>query len=314
MVALSAQAGSQAAKKAGQRAEAQDIEDAIVRVEGNLNTLINRVHYLGQEAIVSLDLSEMVKRAADLPQQRNVAQALAELGHPNGEPGLLWLINSEDGAVRMAAARGLGRVKSMAAIPKLTPLLSDKTLGVRREAAKALGALHAAKAGPALMKAAQVEGEPEVREAMLVAVGQTGDKRQAGALEHFLDDSSESARFAAAQGLCGLGAKKGFEFAKKRLASADRYERMRGLLLFEGSRAKEVAPVLEPLLTDKDASIAAATGRILYQGGDDKKLDWLVLRSFQTNGDEKLAYEKELEALRLADDQRRAILAKAGIK
>ena len=43
-------------------------------------------------------------------------------------------------------------------------------------------------------------------------------------------------------------------------------------------------------------------------------LDWLVVKSFETNGEEKLAYERELEALLLADDQRRAILAKAGIK
>jgi HEAT repeat protein len=187
-------------------------------------------------------------------------------------------------------------------------------LGVRREAARALGALHATKAGPALMKAAQAEGEPEVREAMLVAAGQAGDKRQTAALERFLDDSSESARFAAAQGLCALGSTRGFEFAKKRIASADRYERMRGVLLFEGARAKDAAAVLEPLLDDKDLAVGAAAARVLYQGGDEKKLDWLVLHSFQSNGENKLVYEKELEALRLADDQRRAILAKAGIK
>jgi HEAT repeat protein len=315
MIALSAHAGSQTARKtAVQRAEAQDIEDAILRSDGNLNAALNRAHYIGQEGLICLDLSDAVKRAGDVAQVRNIATALGELAHPNAEPGLLFLANSDDGATRMAAARGLGRVKSVAAVPRLLVLLADKTMGVRREAARALGLLHAAKAGPALMKAAQTEGEPEVREAMLLAVGQTGDKKQVLALERFLDESSESARFAAAQALCVLGAKKGLEFAKKRLGSADRYERQQGVLLFEGSRARDVSAVLEPMLDDKDHGVAATAARILYQGGDQRKLDWLVLKSFQSVGDEKLAYEKELEALRLADDQRRAILAKAGIK
>jgi hypothetical protein len=43
-------------------------------------------------------------------------------------------------------------------------------------------------------------------------------------------------------------------------------------------------------------------------------LDWLVVASFNAEGQEKLAYEKELEALRLADDQRNAILRKAGLR
>jgi HEAT repeat protein len=174
--------------------------------------------------------------------------------------------------------------------------------------------LRYAKAGGALMKAAKIEGEIEVRAEMLIAVGAVGDKKQAAGLEAFLDDSSESARFAAAQGLCLLGNKKGFEFAKKKLQSADRYERIEGLKLFEGSRARDVAAVLTPMLEDSDRAVAAMTARLLDQGGDPKMLDWLVLKSFQTMGDDKLAYEKELEALRLPDDQRKSILAKAGIK
>jgi hypothetical protein len=72
--------------------------------------------------------------------------------------------------------------------------------------------------------------------------------------------------------------------------------------------------VLEPLLKDDDRALQAAAARILYQGGDLPKLDWLVLRSFQSLGDDRLAYEKELESLRLPDDERRAILRRAGIK
>ena len=73
-------------------------------------------------------------------------------------------------------------------------------------------------------------------------------------------------------------------------------------------------PVLTPLLDDKDRSIAAMSARIMFEGGDEKMLDWLVLKSFESIGESKLPFEKELEALRLQDDKRKAILAKAGIK
>jgi hypothetical protein len=42
-------------------------------------------------------------------------------------------------------------------------------------------------------------------------------------------------------------------------------------------------------------------------------LDWLVLASFHAKPDEKDAYERELELLQLQDDQRKAILSKAGL-
>ena len=78
-------------------------------------------------------------------------------------------------------------------------------------------------------------------------------------------------------------------------------------------RAKQAAPALRPLLEDKDRSLAAGAARILYQGGDKTMLSWLVLASWNAKGEEKLAYEKELETLRLADDERKAILRKAGM-
>ncbi|MBK7863015.1 MAG: HEAT repeat domain-containing protein [Archangiaceae bacterium] len=312
--AVTAVAGSKTAKAQAVRAEAQDLVDAILRGDGNLNGTLSRVHYLGQEGVVSLELAETVRRAGDLEQLRRIAQALGALAHPNGEGALLYLLNADDGAIRMSAVQGLGRLRSVPAGPRLVPLLQDKSMGVRREAARALGLLHYAKAGPALMKAAKTEPELEVRAELLVAAGASGDKKQAPLLEGFLDDSSESARFAAAQGLCLLGHKRGYEFAKKKLGSPDRFERLEGLRLFEGTRAREVNAVLAPMLDDRDRGVSATAARILYQGGDLKMLDWLVVKSFQATGDDKLPYERELETLRLADDHRREILAKAGIK
>ena len=61
-------------------------------------------------------------------------------------------------------------------------------------------------------------------------------------------------------------------------------------------------------------ALAAGAARLLYLGGDAKALEWLVLASHRANGEEKLVYESQLEAVRLTDDQRKAILAKAGIR
>ncbi len=314
MLAATASAGPRRDKQLAVRAEAQDLVDAILRGDGNLNAALSRVHYLGQEGSVSLELADTVRRLSDEHQLRRVAQALATMAHPNGESALVYLLGSEDAVARMYGAQGLGRLKSQAAASRIVPLLGDKSMGVRKEAAKALGLIHYAKAGPTLIKAAKDEQELEVKVELLIAAGGSGDKKQAPALEAYLADGSESTQLAAAQGLCLLGNKKGFDFAKKKLGSAQPYERIEGLKLFEGTRAKESAIVLAPLLDDKDRAIAAMAARILYQGGDPKMLDWLVLKSFESIGEAKLPFEKELEALRLQDDQRKAILAKAGIK
>jgi hypothetical protein len=314
MWTVAAGARPSAEKAMAVRAEAESLVDAIVRGQGGLSAQVNRVKYLGEEAWVSVELAARLRKAVDPQGVRNIAQALAELAHPAAEGALLQLLGSDDGATRMHAVSGLGKMKSAQAVPRLVQLLSDKSVGVRREAARALGLSRSPKAGAALVAAARGEGEVDARAQMLIAAGQSADKRQIPALEAFLDDSSETTRFAAAQALCALGGKKGFEVARKRLQSADRYERILGLKLFEGARAREVGGVLEPMLKDPDRGVAAMAARILYQGGDAKKLDWLVLQSFQAVGEAKLPFEQELEALRLPDDQRRAILARAGIR
>lgn len=310
--ALAASAASR--KAASKQAEAESLVLEVGAPQSNPNTVVSKLKRLGQEGFASHELSSLIRKEPDLDRRRAQAQVLAGLGHPEGEAALARALDDEDGPVRMYAAQGLGRMKSHAAGMKLAAALADKTLGVRREAARALGQLAEPKHGATLAKAAKAEDDPETRAAILLALGQVGDKKQIPVLEGFLTHSSESARFGAAAGLCVLGAPAGLKFARGRLESKDRYERMQGLVLFEGANAKEAAPVLEPLLKDPDRSLQATAARILYQGGDKSKLDWLVLNSFQALGEDRLPYEKELETLRLPDDERRAILRKAGIK
>ncbi len=307
-------AGPSSRKAVNKRGEASELVNEVAGGSSNPNSVVNRIKRLGEEAYCAHELSSLMTREADLEKKRAMAQVLAGLGHPQGEQGLLAGLNDSDGPVRMYSAQGLGRMKSRTAAGRLGQALADKTMGVRRDAARALGQIGDPKYGAVLAKALKAEEDPETRAAMLIAIGQVGDRKQAPVLESYLTSSSETARFAAAAGLCMMGNAAGQKFAKTQLASTDKYVRMQGLALFEGSKAKEAAPVLEPLLKDPDRSLQAAAARILYEGGDASKLDWLVLTSFQAFGEERLAYERELEKLRLPDDQRRAILRKAGIK
>jgi HEAT repeat protein len=300
-----------ASKRAQSRAEA-DVVLAQVANGSPVPPATSRLHYLREESYAAEEIGPRLRTTHDDRTRRNLVALLASLGAKSGEPTLVKLTSDGDSTVRMYAAQGLARLKSRNTAAVL-PLLQDKGSGVRREAARALGVSANPKVGKALMDAAKDEQDLEVRAAMLEAAGACGDAKQKPALKAYLDSDSESTRFAAARGLCRLGAPEGFAFAQKLLGSSDKFVRRQGLVLFEGVPAKKANPVLAPLLEDADRVLAASAARLLYQGGDAAKLDWLVLASWKAKGEEKLVYEKELETLQLADDKRRGILRKAGV-
>lgn len=299
--------------KAQERRREARAELAKLVAGGNPQSTLARLNYLGEQRYAAVELGSAWDRLTQDERRRDVSFVIAGLGQPLSERLLVEFTTSSDSAVRMNGASGLGRIRSKQ-VKALLPLLEDPSLGVRREAAKALGAAKNKKVGKALLKAAKTEGEVEVRTAMLVAAGMSGDASVSKPLAEFLESSSESTRFAAAQGLVLLGNARGFEFAKKLLGSDDRFVRRQGVALFEGTRAKTARPYLEPMLKDEDKRTAAASARILYEGGDASKLEWLVLASHLSRPDDKLTIEAELERLMLTDDRRKQILKKAGIQ
>ncbi|NBD11659.1 HEAT repeat domain-containing protein [Corallococcus sp. c25j21] len=300
-----------ASKRAQSRAEA-DVVLAQVANGSPVPAAASRLHFLREEAYAAEEIGPLLRTAFDERTRRNLAALLASLGARTGEATLVKLASDGDSTVRMYAAQGLARLGSRNTGAVL-PLLEDKSSGVRREAARALGASRNPKMGKPLMAAVKAEQDLEVRAALLEAVGASGDPKQKAPLKAYLDSDSESTRFAAARGLCRLGAPEGFAFAQKLLGNSDKFVRRQGLVLFEGVPAKKAGPVLSPLLQDADRTVAATAARVLYQGGDAASLDWLVLASWNAKGEEKLVYEKELETLQLADDRRKAILRKAGV-
>lgn len=305
-------ASSSVQKALSRRVEADEVIHQLT-TGASVPQTVSRLRYLGVGSYAAEQLAMLLRRAVDARLRRNIVATLAGLEERSAEPVLVRLTQDGDSSVRMYAAQGLGRLRSRRA-DVLMPLLEDNSSGVRKAAARALGTTRNTKAARVLLGLAKTESDLEVRTAMLVAVGEVGDVKHAAGLKPFLESDSETTRFAAARGLCLLGHKDGFAFANKLLSSEDKYMRRQGLALFEGITAKRGRAALLPLLEGEDKALAAGAARILYQGGESKMLDWLVLASWNAKStDEKLIYEQELEPLHLADDKRKAILRKAGM-
>lgn len=297
-------------------AEAGRVLDQFLAGQMSLNAALNRVQFLGQERYVANELVFALKRSGDPRQRAGILDFIAALGVQDEDVERLFLrlLGSTETGEVMTAARGLGTMRSLQAVKPLIELLSSPLLGVRREAGRALGLIGRPQATAPLLKAAKTEVDLDVKLLLITSAGKAGDKKQVPAFEALLNDSSESTRLAAAQALCTLGAPKCTQFAQKLLASSDRHERFQGVMLFEGASAKVSGATLTPLLKDTDDKLRARAARILVQGGDAKSLDWLVLESAKARGEVRLVYEDELEKLRLTDEQRQAILKKAGLQ
>jgi HEAT repeat protein len=267
----------------------------------------SRLKYLGMGSHACEALSRYA-RSDDVRQRRDVADALSELATPTCEPTLRTMATDPETSIRVASARGLGRLARTS--PALWLLLSDKASGVRREAAKSLGLAHSKDSGPRLLDAADAEGEPEVREAMIISAAAVPNPKVVPRLEKFLKQSSESTRLAAARALCLQGAPSGLAVAKAKLQGATRYERRDGVQLLDGAPLKASGPLLRPLLEARplEPSVAAPAARVLHQAGEKKVVEWLVLQSYDADAEARRSYEEALEALKVTDEERKAIL------
>jgi HEAT repeat protein len=305
--------------RGGGRAEAAAVLERFLGGAMPLNQVVNRLEFLGEQRWATEALLAALHRSGDSDARRRtqVLEALAALAPPGNEDAervLVATLADEDLTLRLSAARALGRLRSARAVPPLSALLEDHAMALRRDAARALGLIGIKTAAPALAAVVKREPELEPRLAMILALGQVGDARQAPLLESFSKDSSQTTRLAAAQALCALGAPSGLELARRLLASKDEGERLQGVLLFEGVKPKVAAPLLQGALAQPEHRVRATAARVLAQGGDAGKIDWLVLESRKAQGEDRLIYEDQLEKLHVSFEKRQAILQRAGAK
>jgi HEAT repeat protein len=302
----------------GNEAEAHGLVGALLRGEVAPPQAINRFTFLDAQRQGAFELTLALARITDERQRDVVLSVIAALAGPppleEVERALLSALATDDLSRQLTAARGLTRMRSARVVPLLLGMLKDERVGPRRQAAQSLGELQVASAGPALAAALAAEKDLETRLDLVAALGHVGDRQQLPVLLALLTDGSETTRVAAARSLCLLGDARGTAFARTLLASTDPHERLQGVLLFEGLKAKQAAPVLSPVLADADGEVRATAARILAEGGDKSKVDWLVVESTKATGDARWPYEKQLEKLRLTDEDRRASLKRAGLE
>jgi len=284
------------------RAAAQDI----VAGKG-VSAALSRLDFLGAGG-QACDLLVPHALGGETKVRRNVAEAFARFAERRHLEALLALVQDPDVSLRVAAAKGLGHAKLDH--PGLRGLLQDKASGVRREAARALGGLKSPAAGKAVLDAADVEAEPEVREVMLLAAATAPFPGLVGRLERALGHLSESTRTAAAHALCQLGAPSGLAVAKEKLGSQSRYDRRDGVMMLEGVPLKAAGPLLAPLLQVpvQDMALSAPAARVLAQAGDRGALEWLVVQANDARGAAAGPLLDALEALKVTDEDRQRIL------
>jgi HEAT repeat protein len=278
---------------------------------------INRFTFLDGQRQAAFELTQGFRHLPDERQREVVLGIIAALADPppsdEVEKLLLAAVASDDLSRQLTGVRGLTRMHSQKVVPILGALLGDERVGARRQAAQSLGELHVAQAGPALATALKAEKDLQTRLELVNALGRCGDRRQVPVLQALLGDGSETTRAAAARALCLMGDAKGLAFARTQLASKDAHERLAGVLLFEGVKAKQAGPLLQPVLADAEAEVRATAARVLAEGGDASKVDWLVVESAKAAGDGRLPYERQLEKLRLSDEDRKAALRRVGL-
>ena len=115
----------------------------------------------------SAALLQRIRRGLPAPQLQQAIEALAKLGHSEAEGTLVSLTTHRRGYIRAAACKALGELKAESAYQALARRLGDSEAPVREAAARALGALGRISALPIL-----VEAMDKGNRAAAVAVGE----------------------------------------------------------------------------------------------------------------------------------------------
>jgi hypothetical protein len=142
-------------------------------------------------------------RAIREPEERSARYVLSQIrasARPRGWRAMRQLRGQADVATRLNAIRTLLEEKTPLAVEELTAALQDPIPEVRREAARALGAIGDARAVPALIQALHDPASDLVLEAA-DALGAIGSPDATDALLPLLEAERIEARIAAAQAL-----------------------------------------------------------------------------------------------------------------
>jgi hypothetical protein len=147
-----------------------------------------------------------LQRALGSEDERLRLRALAALGQhrEGGIAAIAAATTSGDARERETAARALGALRATEAVPALAALLADSTEAVRLASIEALGQMRTTDATSALLAHASAPQASE-RTSTAAALGETHDAGALAVLLSMLGDDAASVRAAAAEALGKLG-------------------------------------------------------------------------------------------------------------
>ena len=209
---------------------------------------------------------------------KDLAHLAAERSSPaDREDIVAALIGALDDAYYLArkeAARALGSLHAEAAVPQLISLLKDQDYRVRASTAQSLGQLHALSALSGLSDGTR-DPNAVVRRACVNALGELRDKRAIDTLITRLEDPQWEVRFDAAMALANIG-----PVSVSRLLdvarSGSKEARVAALNVLEELPSDKAFDVLQKAYNSDDFEIrraAAAALRALQERSAQKRSD-----------------------------------------
>lgn len=198
-----------AALAAGQNDESTALADDIIRATRDQSATVVA---MATWALSEFEKPEYLNRLAELTKSSDVRvrrAAVHGVGHielpARVVPVLLPFLSDEDAGVRYYAAGGLGNQEDPRAAPGLAQLLTDRDHRVKLAAAEALGDIdEMGQQAPAVIDAlgrALGDPDPEIRGAIVHALGHIEDDRVTPHLLRALKDSHPEVRKLAAEAL-----------------------------------------------------------------------------------------------------------------
>jgi HEAT repeat protein len=132
--------------------------------------------FAGSSFAQDLTALETIIRTGTTEQKRDALFQIRNLRSEIASRSAVAALTDKDPIVRATAASSVVFLPKTEALAALTPNLSDKDAFVRKETAYALGTIESPDAAPALIELLRRDKDLEVKAAVIVALGQTGNR------------------------------------------------------------------------------------------------------------------------------------------
>ena len=178
------------------------------------------------------------------------ANALAQIGDPEGADGLLPLIGNPDACIRQAAVSALNTLMPPSMSKRIIPLLHDPDPNVRESAVKIAGYFGYPESGDALLKLSR-DADERVRCAAIEHLPYVEDKRVVDTVVHALKEAPPHVRASAARALGNMDDPEAVPQLIEALADDDVWVRYFSARALGRRRSKESVDALATLIRNE---------------------------------------------------------------